>query len=170
MDEILDFDEIFFGNLDEYKKLVIGLLESLKEVTPSTFWSMESDEVKGLSTIMTIKIIELVLNSLDKVSDKLYCTNLVTHEFPFFVETKEMIELLLLDPFYESDDYINLAITLFSEFFTLLEVKLLLFGGCSMEIEAPVEVMLEYDMELDKYLDKFDKYKDDFIKLHVEDI
>ena len=77
-----------------------------------------------------------------------------------------MIECLLLDPFYESDEYLNLAMTLFSDFFTLLEVKLLLFDGCSIEIEAPYEVLTEYDKELDSYMIRLDKYRDEFMEIH----
>jgi len=71
-----------------------------------------------------------------------------------------------MDPIYESDTYLNLAITLFSDFFTLLEIKLLLFDGCSIEIEAPNQVLLEYDKELDKYLTRLDNYRDEFMELH----
>ena len=89
-----------------------------------------------------------ILNSLDKISDNLYGNDLITKEYPFFVESKEMIECLLMDPIYESEEYLNLAITLFSDFFTLLEVKLLLFDGCNIELEAPEHVLREYDKEL----------------------
>lgn len=166
MEKILDFNDLFFGDITEYKKLVISLFESLKNITPSSYWSMDTDSEKGLSTIMGMEIINLILDSLDKVSDNLYSNDIITHEFPFFVESKEMIECLLLDPFYESDEYINLAITLFSDFFTLLEVKLLLFDGCSIEIEAPDHVMYEYDKELDKYMKRLDAYRDEFMELH----
>ena len=111
-------------------------------------------------------IIKIILDSLDKVSDNLYSNDIITHEYPFFIEIKEMIECLLLDPIYESDYYLNLAITLFSDFFTLLEVKLLLFDGCSVEIEAPNHVLLEYDKELDEYMARLDKYRDEFMNLH----
>ena len=127
---------------------------------------MDTEVEKGLSTTIAMEIINLILDSLDKVSDNLYSNDIITHEYPFFVEIKEMIECLLLDPIYESDTYINLAITLFSDFFTLLEVKLLLFDGCSIEIEAPNEVLEEYDKELDQYLIRLDKYRDEFMDLH----
>lgn len=166
MDKILDFNELFFGNLSEYKQIVISLLESLKNITPTTYWSMDEECQKGLSTIMTMEIINLILDSFDKIADNLYSNDLVTHEFPFFIETKEMIECLLLDPIYESDEYINLAINLFSEFSTLLEVKLLLFDGCTIELEAPDCVLEEYDKEMKKYVEKFDKYRDEFIAIH----
>ncbi|MDO5826521.1 MAG: hypothetical protein Q4Q22_09075 [Methanosphaera sp.] len=166
MDKILDFNELFFGDLEEYKRLVISLLESLKIVSATTLWSITEDTPKGLSTIVTMDIMDTILDSLDKISDNLYANKLITHEFPIFVETKEMIEILLTDPIFDSDDYLNFAITLFSDFFTLLEVKLLLFEGCNYEIEAPQHVLDEYDKELDKYFVKFDGYKDYFIKLH----
>ncbi len=166
MEKILDFNDLFFGDITEYKKLVISLFESLKNITPSSYWSMDTDSKKGLSTIMGMEIINLILDSLDKVSDNLYSNDIITHEFPFFVESKEMIECLLLDPFYESEEYINLAITLFSDFFTLLEVKLLLFDGCSIEIEAPDHVMYEYDKEVDNYMKRLDAYRDEFMALH----
>ena len=111
-------------------------------------------------------IINIILDSLDKVSDNLYSNDIITHEYPFFIEIKEMIECLLFDPIYESDYYLNLAITLFSDFFTLLEVKLLLFDGCSVEIEAPNHVLLVYDKELDEYMARLDKYRDEFMNLH----
>ncbi|RAP53885.1 MAG: hypothetical protein BZ137_05265 [Methanosphaera sp. rholeuAM130] len=166
MDKILDFNELFFGDLEEYKRLVISLLESLKIVSPTTLWSITEDTPKGLSTIVTMRIMDIILDSMDKISDNLYANTLITHEFPIFIETKEMIEILLTDPIFDSDDYLNFAITLFSDFFTLLEVKLLLFEGCTLEIEAPQHVLDEYDKELDKYFVKFDGYKDYFIKLH----
>lgn len=166
MDKVLDFNDLFFGDLGEYKKIGISLLESLKNVSAVTLWSMEDTTPKGLSTIMAMKIIELLLNSLDKVGDNLYANDLIAHEFPLFMETKEMIELLLYDPLYDSDEYLNLAITLFSEFFTLLEVKLLLFDGCSTEMEASDEVYEEYDIEIRKYMGRLDKYRDEFIALH----
>lgn len=166
MDKILDFNELFFGDISEYKKLVIGLLESLKNVTSASYWSMDTECQKGISTLMGMEIINLILDSFDKISDNFYSNNLITHEYPFFVEIKEMIECLLLDPFYESDEYLNLAITLFSDFFTLLEIKLLLFDGCSIEIEAPNHVMFEYDKELDSYMERLDKYRNEFIALH----
>ena len=166
MEKILDFNDLFFGDITEYKKLVISLFESLKNITPSSYWSMDTDSKKGLSTIMGMEIINLILDSLDKVSDNLYSNDIITHEFPFFVESKEMIECLLLDPFYESEEYINLAIPLFSDFFTLLEVKLLLFDGCSIEIEAPDHVMYEYDKEVDNYMKRLDAYRDEFMALH----
>ncbi len=166
MDKVLDFNELFFGNLAEYKKLVISLLESLKNVSAITIWSIDDSNPKGLSTIMTMKIIELILTSLDKVGDNLYANELIAHEFPLFMETKEMIEFLLYDPIYDSEEYLNLAITLFSEFFTLLEVKLLLFDGCTKEMEASDEVYEEYDMEIRKYMKRLDKYRDEFIALH----
>ena len=166
MEKILDFNDLFFGDITEYKKLVISLFESLKNITSSSYWSMDTDSKKGLSTIMGMEIINLILDSLDKVSDNLYSNDIITHEFPFFVESKEMIECLLLDPFYESEEYINLAITLFSDFFTLLEVKLLLFDGCSIEIEAPDHVMYEYDKEVDNYIKRLDAYRDEFMALH----
>lgn len=166
MDKILDFNELFFGDLTEYKKLIIALLDSLKNVTAASYWSMDTECKKGLSTVVSMEIINLILDSLDKVSDNLYSNDIITHEYPFFVEIKEMIECLLLDPIYESDKYLNLAITLFSDFFTLLEVKLLLFDGCSIEIEASNQVMLEYDKELDNYMERLDKYRDEFIEIH----
>lgn len=166
MDKILDFNELFFGDINEYKKLIMSLLESLKNVTPASYWSMDTECQKGLSTIISMEIINLILESLDKVSDNLYSNDIITHEFPFFVETKEMIECLLFDPIYESEDYLNLAITLFSDFFTLLEIKLLLFDGCSIEIEAPNHVILEYDQELDNYMKRLDNYRDEFINIH----
>ena len=67
---------------------------------------------------------------------------------------------------YECDEFINLAITLSSEFFTLLEIKLLLFDGYSMELEAPQEVLDEYDKELNNFIHRFNNYKDEFTKLH----
>lgn len=166
MDKILDFNELFFGDLEEYKKLIIGLLESLKVVSATTLWSITEDTPKGLSTIVTMDIMEIILDSMDKISENLYTNKLIAHEFPIFVETKEMIEILLTDPIFDSDEYLNFAITLFSDFFTLLEVKLLLFDGCNLEIEAPQHVLDEYDKELDKYFIKFDEHKDYFIKLH----
>ena len=166
MDKILDFNELFFGDLEEYKKLIIGLLESLKVVSATTLWSITEDAPKGLSTIVTMDIMEIILDSMDKISENLYTNKLIAHEFPIFVETKEMIEILLTDPIFDSDEYLNFAITLFSDFFTLLEVKLLLFDGCNLEIEAPQHVLDEYDKELDKYFIKFDEHKDYFIKLH----
>lgn len=166
MDKVLDFNELFFGDLEEYKKLIISLLESLKVVSATTLWSISEDTPKGLSTIVTMDIMEIILDSMDKISDNLYTNKLIAHEFPIFVETKEMIEILLTDPIFDSDEYLNFAITLFSDFFTLLEVKLLLFDGCNMEIEAPQHVLDEYDKELDNYFIKFDEYKDYFIKLH----
>jgi hypothetical protein len=166
MDKILDFNELFFGDITEFKKLIISLLESLKDVTPASYWSMDTECQKGLSTAIAMEIINLILDSLDKVSDNLYSNDIITHEYPFFVEIKEMIECLLMDPIYESDTYLNLAITLFSDFFTLLEIKLLLFDGCSIEIEAPNHVLLEYDKELDNYLTRLDNYRDEFMELH----
>ncbi len=166
MDKILDFNELFFGDLEEYKKLIIGLLESLKVVSATTLWSITEDTPKGLSTIVTMDIMEIILDSLERISENLYTNKLIAHEFPIFVETKEMIEILLTDPIFDSDEYLNFAITLFSDFFTLLEVKLLLFDGCNLEIEAPQHVLDEYDKELDKYFIKFDEHKDYFIKLH----
>ncbi len=166
MEKILDFNDLFFGDLTEYKKLIMGLLENLKNVTPATFWSMDPECQKGLSTIISMEIINLILNSLDKISDNLYGNDLITKEYPFFVESKEMIECLLMDPIYESEEYLNLAITLFSDFFTLLEVKLLLFDGCNIELEAPEHVLREYDKELEKYMERLDRYRDEFIILH----
>lgn len=166
MDKILDFNELFFGDITEYKKLITSLFDSLKNVTSATYWSMDIETKKGLSTIVAMEIINIILDSFDKISDNLYANDLITHEFPFFVEIKEMIECLLLDPFYESDEYINLAITLFSDYFTLLEIKLLLFDGCSIELEADDKVLREYDLELDKYMLRLDHYRDEFIALH----
>ena len=166
MEKILDFNELFFGDINEYKKLITSLLESLKDVTSASYWSMDTECQKGLSTVVAMEIINLILDSLDKVSDNLYSNDIITLEFPYFVETKEMIECLLLDPIYESGEYLNLAITLFSDFFTLLEVKLLLFDGCSIEIEAPGHVLKEYDKELEKYVLRFDNYRDEFIEIH----
>lgn len=166
MDKILDFNELFFGDLEEYKKLIIGLLESLKVVSPTTLWSITEDTEKGLSTIVTLDIMNLIMESLDMVSNNLYSNDLITHEFPIFVETKEMIEILITDPIFDSDEYLNLAITLFSEFCTLLEVKILLFDGCELEIQAPKHVLEEYDKELDSFLIKFEEYKDEFMRLH----
>lgn len=166
MEKILDFNELFFGDISEYKKLIISLFESLKNVTSASYWSMDTECQKGLSTIVGMDIINLILDSLDKISDNLYSNDIITHEYPFFVEIKEMIECLLLDPFYESDEYLNLAITLFSDYFTLLEVKLLLFDGYAIELEADEKVLKEYDSELDNYMQRLDKYRDDFISLH----
>ena len=166
MEKILDFNELFFGDLEEYKKLIVGLLESLKVVSPTTLWSITEDTEKGLSTIVTLDIMNLIMESLDMVSNNLYSNDLITHEFPIFVETKEMIEILITDPIFDSDEYLNLAITLFSEFCTLLEVKILLFDGCELEIQAPKHVLEEYDKELDSFLIKFEEYKDEFMRLH----
>lgn len=166
MDNNLDFNDMLFGNIKEYNKLIISLLESLKNVTPQTFWNMDHSSKSGLSTIISMEIIDLILDSYDKIADNLYSNDLATQEFPFFLETKEMVECLLLDPFYESEEFLTLAINLSSEFFTLLEVKLLLFEGYSLEIEAPQEVLDEYDKELDSFVERFDKYKDQFIQLH----
>jgi hypothetical protein len=166
MSKILDFNELFFGDLTEYKKLIIELLESLRIVSPTTFWSMDASTKKGLSTVVTMEIINIILDSFDAVSDNLYSNTLMAHEFPYFVETKEMVECLLMDPIYESDEFLNLAITLTSDFFTLLEVKLLLFDGCQTEIEAPQNVIEEYDRELDNYFKRFNNYRDEFMELH----
>jgi len=166
MDKILDFNEMFFGDLEEYKKLIVGLLESLKVVSPTTLWAITEDTEKGLSTIVTLDIMNLIMDSLDMVSNNLYSNDLITHEFPIFVETKEMIEILITDPIFDSDEYLNLVITLFSEFCTLLEVKILLFDGCELEIQAPKHVLEEYDKELDSFLIKFEEYKDEFMRLH----
>lgn len=166
MEKILDFNELFFGDLEEYKKLIVGLLESLKVVSPTTLWSITEDTQKGLSTIVTLDIMNLIMESMDMVSNNLYSNDLITHEFPIFVETKEMIEILITDPIFDSDEYLNLAITLFSEFCTLLEVKILLFDGCELEIQAPKHVLDEYDKELDSFLIKFEGYKDEFMRLH----
>lgn len=166
MDKVLDFNDMFFGDLTEYKKLIISLLESLKIISPTTFWSMDSSSKKGLSTIITMQVIDLILDSFDKIADNLYANDMTTHEFPLFLETKEMVECILLDPIYESEKYLNLAIALSSDFFTLLEMKLLLFEGCRSEYEAPPHVLEEYDKELDNYLERFNKYRDEFIELH----
>lgn len=166
IDKILDFDENFFGNLEEYKNLIISLLETLKHVTPPTLWSIAEESPSGLTTDVTLGIMNIIFDSFDKVSDNLYQNKLIRHEFPLFVETKEMIEYLITDQIYESDEYINLSITLFSEFFTLLEVKLLLFEGYQMEFQAPPEVIDEYDKELAKYMDKLDNYKTQFLELN----
>lgn len=166
MEKILDFNELFFGDLEEYKKLIVGLLESLRVVSPTTLWSITEDTQKGLSTLVTLDIMNIILDSLDMISNNLYSNDLITHEYPIFVETKEMIEILITDPIFDSDEYINLAITLFSEFCTLLEVKLLLFDGCEVELQAPQHVLDEYDKEMDKFFIKFEEYKDEFMKLH----
>jgi hypothetical protein len=166
MEKILDFNELFFGDLEEYKKLIVGLLESLRVVSPTTLWSITEDTQKGLSTLVTLDIMNIILDSLDMISNNLYSNDLITHEYPIFVETKEMIEILITDPIFDSDEYINLAITLFSEFCTLLEVKLLLFDGCEVELQAPQHVLDEYDKEMDKFFIKFEEFKDEFMKLH----
>ncbi|OED30893.1 hypothetical protein [Methanosphaera sp. WGK6] len=170
MDKILDFNDMLFGDLTEYKKLVVSLIESLKIVTPVTFLNMGSSSQKGLSTIIVREVVDLILDSFDKIADNLQANDLISHEFPLFLETKEMVECLLMDPVYDSEMYLNLAMTLTSEFFTLLEVKLLLFDGYAMEVEAPGHVLEEYDKELDKYLVKFDQYKAEFIELRDDAI
>ena len=166
MEKSLDFNEIFFGDIKEYNRLIISLLESLRNITPITFWNMDQSESDDLSTTIALEIIDLILESYEKVADNLYSNDLAVHEFPIFLETKEMIECLLMDPFYECDEFFNLAITLSSEFFTLLEIKLLLFDGYSMELEAPQEVLDEYDKELNNFIHRFNNYKDEFTKLH----
>jgi hypothetical protein len=71
-----------------------------------------------------------------------------------------------MDPIHEDNVYLNLAIDVFSEFFTLLEVKLLLFEGCLHEIEASDEIIDEYDKELNNYVERFKKYRNKFIELN----
>ena len=88
MDKILDFNNLFFGDITEYKKLIISLFDSLKNVTSATYWSMDTDTPKGLSTVVAMEIINLILDSFDKISDNLYSNDLITHEYPFFVEIK----------------------------------------------------------------------------------
>ena len=82
----------------------------------------------------------------------------------YAVEDEMQMVLSNLD--FDSDEYLNLAITLFSEFCTLLEVKILLFDGCELEIQAPKHVLEEYDKELDSYMERLDKYRNEFIALH----
>ncbi|MCD7782018.1 MAG: hypothetical protein LUG89_04935 [Methanosphaera sp.] len=166
MDKALDFSDKLFGNIAEYNKLITSLLESLKNVTLDTFWEMGSPQQKGLSTIVTMDIINTILDSYDVISERLYGNKLVLHEYPIFIETREMVECLLLDPIYENDDYLNLAIALSTDFFTILEVKLLLFEGYEHELLAPKHVINEYDKELDKYLERFDEYRNKFIEIH----
>lgn len=166
MQRSVDFNETLFGDIKEYNKLITSLLESLKNVTPSTFWNIDQSSSDDLSTMIAVEIIDLILESYEKVADNLYSNILASHEFPIFLETKEMIECLLMDPFYETDEFLNLAINLSSEFFTLLEIKLLLFEGYAVEIEAPQEVLDEYDKELESFIVRFNKYKDQFTKLH----
>ncbi len=165
MDKSLDFNKILFGNVTEYKQLLTSLLESLKNVTPETYYDMAGSSNKGLSTIVVMDIINTILDSFDVISDKLYTNDLVVHEFPIFIELKNMVECLLVEPIFETDDYINLAIRLSSDFFTLMEVKLLLFEGYTNEVEAPVHIIDEYDKELDKYLERFNECRDEFINL-----
>ncbi len=166
MDKVLDFDKKLFGNLTEYKQLIVNLLESLKVITPVTFWDMQSSTNKGLTSIIMTEIIDIVLDSYDKIADNLYSNDLVSHEFPYFIEVKEMVECLLSDHVYDNDDFINLAIALSSDYFTLLEVKLLLYEGYTSIIEVPDHIVDEYSKELDQYIERFDKYRDDFIKLY----
>ena len=78
MEKILDFNELFFGDLEEYKKLIVGLLESLKVVSPTTLWSITEDTEKGLSTIVTLDIMNLIIESLDMVSNNLYSNDIIT--------------------------------------------------------------------------------------------
>lgn len=165
MDMILDFNDLFFGDLNEYKRLIISLLESLKLVTPTTYWTLDTDSTKGLSAIIIMEILDLIFNSLDKVADNMYSNDMVTQEFPIFLEIKEIIECLLNEPIYESDEYINLAISIFSDFFTLIEAKLLLFDGCSIELEASQEVLDEYDKEFENYIERFERDKSEFLSL-----
>ena len=166
MDEALDFSKKLFGNISEYNKLISSLLESLKNVTGDTFWEMGTSQHKGLSTIITMDIINTVLDSYDLIAENLYGNDLVVQEYPIFLEIKEMVECLLLDPIYENDDYLNLAISMSSDFFTLIEIKLLLYQGYEFELEAPDHINDEYDKELHKYLDRFDNYRDEFIEIH----
>ena len=165
MDKILDFKELFFGNLSEYKKTMISLFESLRGISATTFWSIDESEAKGMSAILVMSITDLILDSLDEVLENFYSNDLITFEFPYLIESKEMIACLLMSPMYESDDYLNLAITLFSDIFTLLEVKLLLFDGYDMEIEAPDYILEEYSQERDRYVTKFEENRNQFLKL-----
>ena len=107
MEKSLDFNEIFFGDIKEYNRLIISLLESLRNITPITFWNMDQSESDDLSTTIALEIIDLILESYEKVADNLYSNDLAVHEFPIFLETKEMIECLLMDPFYECDEFID---------------------------------------------------------------
>ncbi len=165
MDESKELNRELFGDVTEYKNIITNLLESLKLVTPETFYDMASSSSKGLSTLVVMDIINTILDSFDIVSDNLYSNNLVVHEFPIFIEIKNMVECLLLEPIYESDDYLNMAIRLTSDFLTLMEVKLLLFDGYFNEVEAPDHIRDEYDKELDNYLERFNECRDEFIEM-----
>lgn len=166
MNQFLDFNDGLFGNISEYKQIIVSLLESLKSMTPETFWNTQIDGKKGLSALLYMEIMDLVIDSYRAIADNLYANKLVAYEFPYFIEVKEMVESLLNEDLSMDDSYLNLAINLSSDFFTLLEVKLLLFSDYDSILTVPDEVMDEYEKELEKYINQFDKYRDEFIKMY----
>ncbi len=161
----LDFNEPFFGDLHEYKDLSINLMNSLKNISYDDTLSEETGS-NDLLTDMVLNITDMIMDNMDQISENLYSNDLITHEFPLFLEAKEIIQWVLMDPIHEDNVYLNLAIDVFSEFFTLLEVKLLLFEGCLHEIEASDEIIDEYDKELNNYVERFKKYRNKFIELN----
>lgn len=166
MNQFLDFNDGLFGNISEYKQIIVNLLESLKSMTPETFWNTQIEGKKGLSAILYMEIIELITDSYRSIADHLYANKMVAYEFPYFIEVKGMVESLLSEDLSLDDSYINLAINLSADFFTLLEVKLLLFGDYDSILTVPDEVMDEYEKELEKYIEQFEKFRDEFIKIY----
>lgn len=167
MEQALDFDDGVFGNIHEYNQLITGLFETLKSVTAETFWNMHVDGKKGLSTIIAMEIIDLILDSYSEIAECFYANENIAQEYPYFVEIREMIECLLSDHFYDNERYLNLAVNLSSDFFTLLEVKVLLFEGKGV-LSVADDVMDEYINEFTKFIEKFNNYRDEFIELYDE--
>lgn len=164
--ENLDFNNKLFGNITDYKKLIISLLEALKSMTPETFWNIKLEGKKGLSSILVMEIIDLILDSYSEIADAMYADKMVAQEFPYFIEIKEMVECILLDNFYEEEEYLNLAIDLSADYFTLLEIKILLIDECTNPIEVPDQVMDEYLAEFSKYIKQFNISRDKFIAIY----
>lgn len=113
-----------------------------------------------------MEIIELIIDSYRSIANQLYANKMVAYEYPYFIEVKEMVESLLNEDLSLDDSYINLAINLSADFFTILEVKLLLFGDYDSILTVPDEVMDEYEKELEKYIKQFEKFRDEFIKMY----
>ena len=60
-----------------------------------------------------------------------------------------------------------MAVNLSSDFFTLLEVKVLLFEGKGV-LSVADDVMDEYINEFTKFIERFNNYRDEFIELYDE--
>jgi hypothetical protein len=151
-------------SIGKYTSKIIGILKDLKSRLTENSNSNETQYSTIIDNKSAIKEYEeyvyatevrSLINEMDRVADEFQKEEWVDDEFYDFLEIQHISEHIIIKNFHEktTESELDLLISLYEDFIKIISLKEDLFKK---------EELSKYDIEYDKFQDKFSKYKEKF--------